>query len=320
MMTIKKAYTLSVILAFFLTIISCDLLLPGSKLKGQVIDAITGLPVSDATVVATMEANIGDGNKSERKKTTSDTNGQFVIKGLSPKHTYTLTVNKEGFSSDSIRENPPANDQTKLIGKKLAIIPKPPIPGVYTYDKGKYFPISEKQALYYALLYGKPGEVANGFAQSSEGRLAAWYVKNENVVSVIQIPRGRPLIIWQKYSENRNEYYDGIAPLFKQEQKIIVGTKCGNTAQAIIPEGWYLGLEKLSIGEYNIYCFAPVQKVFKKSSFDQFRMIKGDDYTVVFLDILPGKYALTVTEMNWDPNSAYRRNDVSFPVAIFEIN
>jgi len=136
-MRVQKMYFFG-ILIILLGTAGCDLFSGGSKIKGQIVDVVTGQPVSDATITAITKTNIEEDKKFERRQSSSDKNGQFTISGLSHKYTYTITASKNGFSTAKTRQTPPEKGQTKLIEEPLSIAMLPPEYGVYIFSKSTF--------------------------------------------------------------------------------------------------------------------------------------------------------------------------------------
>jgi len=73
-----------------------------SKISGMVINPIDGKTISKATIIATTTTNIREDKKYEKSTATTNSQGEFLLKGLSKKYKYTLTVKKDGYSSYSL--------------------------------------------------------------------------------------------------------------------------------------------------------------------------------------------------------------------------
>ena len=302
----EKLYLLFVV---FSLLTGCN---SGVTIEGRLINALTNEPLVRKSIVVEGLRTIE-----------TDENGYFKINRLQSFQEYNYNIRPESYTSVSI--NIRNNENKDLIeAGTFMVVPEPPASGVFTYDKGQYFQIPEKQAIRYHLKYGAPGEIPDGFAQSGDGRLAAYYLNDNAISSLPQIIQGVPIVIWQKSGSNGNNYYCGIASLYKQEKRIITGNSCGSIQQAIIPEGWYLGLKDLTIGEYNIYCYAPLKYTIEKLSFETLQCINGQGFSVIKTTFSPGKYSLLSSDMDWDRSSSVSSvngvvSELTSSVSVFEL-
>jgi hypothetical protein len=138
-MSFNKRMLLFVAGLFFFVIVSgCDFLMSGSKIKGQVLDVVTGNPVPNVKIVASMSTDIQEDKKYESRQAISDGSGFFVVKGLSQKYEYTITATKQGFLSDKSRVRPPEKGQTKILQKPLEVALLPGNYGVFVFEKGAF--------------------------------------------------------------------------------------------------------------------------------------------------------------------------------------
>lgn len=275
-------------------------------------DAITNKPLANTSLTIESAGAV---------KTNDD--GYFEISHLEPFHYYDLKIEPVGYTSVLLHANAPENEQLIEVDP-VSVIVKPLAPGVFVFSNGKYDIIPEIQVYRYALEYGAPGAQPNGLAQSKSGRLTAWYMKTDVISSLPKIPQGAPLVIYSKGISDNKNYYCELAPLFRYEQKTITGDACGSVEQAIIPEGWYLGLKNLTIGEYDEYCYAPLSYTFERRPLDQLGCMNGQDFIIIPTQLEPGKYSLISTEMDWDPNSSYAMingvtQEITSSVAMFEV-
>lgn len=123
---------------------SCIIESDGSKAKGKVVDMITGQPLSNAIITASTKTNIEEDKKFEQKSAKSDANGDFLVKGLSEKYTYSFTATKEGYSIASKSHfSPPEKGQTKLFEEPFKIVKVPTKEGVYSYSNGNLDEINQ---------------------------------------------------------------------------------------------------------------------------------------------------------------------------------
>ena len=283
----------------------------GVTIQGQLIDALSNEPLAKKTIFVQGLRTIK-----------TDKNGYFKIKRLQSFTEYNYIILPENYTSISLQIRNRDNKDLLEAGTFM-VIPQPPSPGVYTVNQGNYVLIPEKQAFRYHLKYGAPGEIPFFFAGSSDGRLAAYYFNENDISSLPKISKGTPIVIWQKSGSNSYNYYSGIACLYKQEKKIISGNCSGSLRQALIPEGWYLGLKDITIGEYR-YCYAPLKYSIEKMSFETLQCINGQDFTIIPSTFNSGKYSFLSTDMDWDRNSSVARvngvvSELTSFVPIFEL-
>lgn len=282
----EKLYFL---LVMFFLLTGCN---SGVTIQGRLIDALSNEPLVKKSIVV-------EGLRTIK----TDENGYFKIKRLQSFVEYNYNIQPESYTSISLQIRNSGNKDLIEAGTFM-VIPKPPSSGVYIFSQEKYTQIPEKQSFRYHLRYGAPGEIPDGFAQSGDGRLAAYYMNDNDISSLPKINKGTPIVIWQKNGSNGNTYYTGIASLYKQEKRIINGNSCGSLQQAIIPEGWYLGLKDLTIGEYSIYCYAPLKYTIEKMSFETLHCINGQDFTIIPTTFSSGKYSFLSSDMDWDRSSS----------------
>jgi hypothetical protein len=284
----------------------------GVIIKGRIINAIDNVALSSIPLVITGIDELR-----------TDDDGYFNIKGLEPMSDYDLIIQPEGYTSVSLHIRTQEKGQI-VDANTFSVIPQPPSHGVFSYNQGNYERITEQVAIRYLLSYGEPGNDPNHIAQSGNGRLAAWYMNDQSISSTIKINQGTKLVVWQANGTNLNNYYNGIAPLYFQDKRIIGGSDCGTYEQAIVPAGFYLGLKDLVIGEYDRYCYAPLTYTIDKWTFDQLQSFTGQDFIIIPTDFEPGIYAFLASDMNWDPSSSYAvvngvKPVITSPVATFEL-
>lgn len=285
-----KILRLYFFLVLFILLTSCD---TGITLNGKLIDALSNKPLSRTSIIV-------EGLKTIE----TDENGNFKIKGLQGYAEYNFNLNPDGYTTAALLIENNIN-QKQIEAGTFMVIPLPPSSGVFSYSYGKYDQIPVTKAIRYFLEYGEPGEVPNKIAQSGDGRLAAWFLQNDAISSLPKIVQGAQIVVWQTGGSNGNNYYSGIAPLYKQEEMIITGNSCGSVQQAIIPDGWYLGLKDLIIGDYNRYCYAPLKYTIEKMPFKTLQYINGQNYFIIKTNLNPNKYAFLASEMDWNRNSSY---------------
>jgi hypothetical protein len=127
---------LSLPLLFILILfLGCD---NAGKVKGIVIDGINNLPISDVIVTANAEINIVEEKKYEHSTSISNSKGEFILNRLSPKYSYTIMANKQGYTTIKTDVVPPKEGMTLMLEEPLKIIQVPSNPGVYSYTKSSY--------------------------------------------------------------------------------------------------------------------------------------------------------------------------------------
>jgi len=80
----------------FLTLTSTAWAVKLTGVKGKVIDAITGKPVSEAKIIAITETNLENEQKFRKITTKTDKSGSFYIKGLASSN-YFIDITKDGY-------------------------------------------------------------------------------------------------------------------------------------------------------------------------------------------------------------------------------
>ena len=284
----------------------------GVVVKVKLINALTSGPLSNASISI-------DGFGLLK----TDDDGQLLLKNLDPYLEYNLLINPNNFTSTSVHFKTKGKDEQLELGQ-IFTVPTPPSRGEFIYKNDRYIELELVRAYRYFLYYGNPGEEPDGIAQSREGRFVGWYVTAKSLISVVKIMKGTPIVVWNTGGPSGNNYYCGIAPLIYKEKITITGEACGSKKQAIIPEGWYLGLTDLIIGKYNIYCYAPIEYSISKILFQELKCRVSDRLLVLSTDLTPGKYAFLTSDMDWDPSSSYAsingvRPNISSDVSVFEI-
>jgi hypothetical protein len=142
----------------------------GSKLKGKVEDRITGKPLSGITISALTKTDIEEDKGSSSKSAQSQSNGEFVIKGLSPEQTYTIVASKTGYSEDRATVQTLEKGVTKEMESPLRIYELPPSEGVFI-KTGDGFTKLVYTATYPVTFYSK----------STQQAIAVYYVLEELV-------------------------------------------------------------------------------------------------------------------------------------------
>lgn len=287
-----ETYNIKIIFAIFLVVLICSCS-NGIIIKGRILNAIDNKPLSKISLVIN---GIGE--------IKTDDDGYFKIKGLEPLLNYDFTIQPGGYTSVPLHIRTQEKGQI-IDANTVFVIPQPPSHGVFSYYQNNYERIDEQVALRYFLSYGEPDKEPSHIAQSGKGRLAAWYINDQSISSLVKVHQGTPLIVWQANGTNLNNYYNGIAPLYHQPKRMIGGNNCGSYEQAIIPEGMYLGLKDLVIGEYNEYCYAPLTYTIDKWTFEKLQSFIGQDFIVIPTNFEPGNYAFLASDMDWDPSSSY---------------
>ena len=104
----------------------------GSAVQGKVEERFTKEPLQKVKVVAFMKTNIAEDKKYERKEATTDSSGEFKISGLSPKYSYTIRAEADGYFSmggSSAYVSPPDKGKTRILDKPLQLIKHQEIKG-----------------------------------------------------------------------------------------------------------------------------------------------------------------------------------------------
>jgi len=124
---ITSAYRYYLCAIFLLMVLGC-----GSKISGKVEDKQTGKPIQSVKIIASMKTNIAEDKKYERQEAISRADGTFLIKGLSPKYSYTIRAEKNDYFSireAHIRATPPEKGKTKILDRPLKLVKIAPMMG-----------------------------------------------------------------------------------------------------------------------------------------------------------------------------------------------
>lgn len=108
------------LLSIFLVSTACSEQLGGAK--GKVIDALSGLPISGAEVVATTETNIESEQRYKKIIIKTGKDGTYQIKGLRNKHYKIKVFKKDYFSMD---ESVTIPEKSNLLMEDIVLFPIP---------------------------------------------------------------------------------------------------------------------------------------------------------------------------------------------------
>jgi hypothetical protein len=110
------------LLPFIALTVGCD---NRGGVKGKVIDGLTGIPIDDVEIVATIETSIESQEKYNKFKTKTRSDGSFEIKGLLDK-SYEISIHKANyFDTGSDRRVRIPAESSALIKKPYILYPKP---------------------------------------------------------------------------------------------------------------------------------------------------------------------------------------------------
>jgi hypothetical protein len=285
----------------------------GVTVKGRIINSLTNEPIRNVAI----EVEGHDGIK-------TNNDGYFKIKRLDEElKKYSFVLKPSGFTSVKVYCKNNGTDMEYDTGDHL-VIPRLPGYGIFVYQDESFLPIPGSKAVRYNLKYGSPGMRPDRHPSSGRGRIAAYYFNDDAVESLLKIHSGEKIIIWWSDEYTDNLSLDGIAKIKKYKSTTINGECMDRKVQAIIPEGWYIGLESLKVGNYKP-CYAPIDYEINIEKLKSMRCVEGQNFTVIpTAHLLPGKYSFTSKNMDWNKSSSYAIVDGVVPeitsyVSLFEI-
>lgn len=115
--------------------IGCDLIMPSSKIKGKVINPLSGEPFKGIKIIATTKTNIAEERKKSKLETITDDSGDFLLKGALPNKKYRIIASKDGYVSSIYYAKSPEKGKTRLIDKPIYILKNPPSRGLFIVNK-----------------------------------------------------------------------------------------------------------------------------------------------------------------------------------------
>ena len=124
-----KTFRICLILSMCFILCQCS---SDPKVKGDVKDKFTRKPIDGATVIASTRTNIEEDKKYEKSKSTSDINGEFILKKLSSKYSYSIEASKNGYWTTGIGRayvTPNKEGKTLIIERPLELIKKKHVKG-----------------------------------------------------------------------------------------------------------------------------------------------------------------------------------------------
>jgi hypothetical protein len=231
---------------------------------------------------------------SKNQTTETNVSGAFTLDRLLPHNEYgPLRVFGTGLASVS------GGFRTGGVGSStelppVFVFPEPGPPGVYNLTGDSPERLSESRLVFYDLTYEKPGDSSRYFAQSSAGRMTTWYLPAKDVTAVPRLMRGAHVVTWQRPDQHGGPFFDQIVPLFLHAERKIVGTLCSGRMVATLPGGWYSQTRGFEIGEFTIYCYAPIRvsdAAFVETA--KHLVARTDSAALYRLDLPNGRYGIT---------------------------
>jgi hypothetical protein len=225
-----------------------------SKIKGKLVHAITGRPISNFTITATTHTDIEEDKKYEYKITETDENGIFLLEGLSPNYNYLITATKSGYISDRFHISPPKENKTKLVEEPISICPLPS-QGVSVWENGNWRQLVDnvKFLVYQATIFGRLNMTCKTYLDIFYPTNLGKEIKVSNSVSGIQskvteienaYSFKRP-ILFAIYGEKPQNYE--LAGLYYYPKTSIIPTsKNVDDEDALnIIEGYHIGVKEI---------------------------------------------------------------------------
>ena len=250
----------------------------GSKIKGKVEDKITGEPLSGVTISAFTKTDVEQDKGGAEINAQSQPNGEFIIKGLSPKDTYTIVANRDGYSEDKTTVQTSEEGLATTIESPFRLYELPPSEGVFV-KNGEGFTKLVYTATHPVSFYSK----------STQQAIAVYYVLEEllDQKKLRKIKKGDFIFMnigpssWYVTSLNSLSVEAGAEKFFE-------GPDENYNYKGHFPKGLYCGLSKLDKDTHR----------HESESVD----IGMGPYSQI--DLPKGKYILTTSKFShWSPTA-----------------
>jgi len=147
---------LFLIITIFIFHVDCTAARENTKIKGTFVDAITGKPMSNISVTATMRTNILEDKIYEKNTTKTNVKGEFLLQGLSHRYDYTILTNTTGYIAEEYGVSNLPRDKTFVIERPLKMCLLPSQQGIFIWETGTWkklennikFKVDHKQGTY----------------------------------------------------------------------------------------------------------------------------------------------------------------------------
>lgn len=110
----------------------------GSKVKGYAYNPITKKALAGVYVTAYTSTNVEEDKKYQQITAKTNSNGEFVLKGLSSKYRYNIYIISEGYVTDGTFVKPPEDGKTVLLEQGIAACISPQGEGVFVLEDEKW--------------------------------------------------------------------------------------------------------------------------------------------------------------------------------------
>lgn len=253
---------LAIMLITLLFVSGCS---DNSKLQGKVVDVISNAPLEGVNIVAITKTNIIEDKKYERRETTTNKEGQFLLKGLSPRYSYEVTVQKAGYASDNIYVNPPDANNTKLLERPLQICALPSQVGISIWENDNWRLLQNNSTfkvvktgirpsmafntildIYLPTKLGEKDLVIANLEFKSNQSVTNWIEgKHEQLTEIENIYAIKSPALFGILGENFNNYE--LMPLYYFPKSLIYDKrgKQGYPGSFNIDEGYHIGIQRV---------------------------------------------------------------------------
>ena len=229
-----------------------------SKIEGRVIHAITNVPKPGLKVTARVKKaiNIKEDKKYTERSALTDSNGKFLIKGLSPRYRYSVYVNDVKYVTDTRNVDPPKDNKTYVIQNPVRIIEPPQHRGInyWNWDINNWLVLKTNSNIkvkdtgigagmhgkYFSYLPTKNRD-KNNVIKSNEWIAGKW-ARDLSVKGIYRITT--PLVICPFGKLMNGFELHGIYHYPKSVHTFKRGHK---NASIVIPEGYHIGIERFRI-------------------------------------------------------------------------
>jgi hypothetical protein len=275
----------------------------GSRIQGKVTDKMTGGPVSNVSVIAATRTNIVEDKKFEEIVGVTGEDGQFLLKGLSPKYNYRVTVYKQGYSKGSFDVMPPEIGQTKEIGT-FRIFVLAPSAGIFGKTNAGYLRLPEVP------VESAPVTSTSAVQFQSPASITSvmyfYYVAKKVIADAnpVELHKGDHIMLNLPTHSNQESW--GVAPSWNvapvRELSIDHDVTRYLSGDGRFPEGLYCGLSRVYY-EHPKRSYDPGYLMIENSNVDT----ESTEFWRV--DLTPGTYIITRTKFwhgaQYNPSSGW---------------
>ncbi len=130
------------------------------SIKGIVLNSLNNEPLANVAIIATSSINIEEDKKYEQIYAQANSNGEFLLKGVSEKYDYTISIQSPGYISEEIKNvRVTEKGKTLILDKSLNGFKRPDGIGLYIFDKssGQWISIAISGEMKTIEFYSKGG-------------------------------------------------------------------------------------------------------------------------------------------------------------------